>query len=168
MRLVIPQTLRRFVLNILHETHLGTSKINSIVDKFYYWPGIYADVTNLVSSCSICQRFKRSNKKEPLLNHDIPPLPFNKIAADIAEFQGKNYLVVVDFYSRWLEVYETSNKTSSIIIKKLKDIFSRFGIPQTMIADNMPFNSLEFRKFAEEWNFQIITTSLYHSISQMA
>src|SRR5436190_19762274 len=39
-RLVVPQKLRRFVLNILHETHLGSSKIYAIVDQFYYWPGI--------------------------------------------------------------------------------------------------------------------------------
>lgn len=164
-RLIVPQTLRRFVLNILHETHLGTSKINSIVDQFYYWPGIYSDIKNLVSSCAVCQKYQRSNKTEPLLNHDIPSLPFNKLAADIAEFQGKSYLVVIDFYSRWLEVYETPNKTSSTIIKKLKDVFSRFGIPETLIADNMPFNSLELRQFAQEWNFQIITTSPYHSKS---
>lgn len=161
-RLVVPQLLRRFVLSLLHETHLGSSKINKIVDQFYYWPGIYSDVQNLVSSCAICQKYRRSNKKEPLLNHDIPSLPFNKIAADIAEFQGKNYLVIVDFYSRWLEVYEITNKTSTTIIKKLKDVFSRFGIPEIMVADNMPFNSLELHQFAREWNFQITTTSPYH------
>lgn len=165
-RLVVPQTLRRLVLNILHETHLGGSKINSIVDQFYYWPGIYSDIKNLVSSCAVCQKYRRSNMTEPLLSHEIPSsLPFNKIAADIAECHGKHYLVIIDFYSRWLEVYEIPNKTSFTIVKKLKDVFSRFGIPETLIADNMPFNSLELRQFAKEWNFEIKTTSPYHSQS---
>uniref|UniRef100_UPI001C8F9047 transposase family protein n=1 Tax=Klebsiella pneumoniae TaxID=573 RepID=UPI001C8F9047 len=58
----------------------------------------------------------------------------------------QTYLVVVDFYSRWIEAIRINSKT---IIDKLKDIFSRFGIPKLMIADNVPFAILEFKQFAK-------------------
>uniref|UniRef100_A0A1B6FC63 RNA-directed DNA polymerase n=1 Tax=Cuerna arida TaxID=1464854 RepID=A0A1B6FC63_9HEMI len=161
-RLVVPQTLRKTVLNLLHETHLGSSKINSLVHEFYYWPGIHSDVHNMILSCAVCQKYSRSNTKAPLISHEIPGTPFAKIAADIAEINGVNYLIVIDYFSRWLEVYQTNNKNSSTIIKKFKEIFSRFGIPQTLIADNMPFNSSEMQQFAKEWKFSIITSSPYY------
>jgi len=41
----------------------------------------------------------------------------------------------------------------------LKMVFARHGIPQTVIADNMPFDSTDFRAFAKSWQFQIITSS---------
>ena len=44
-------------------------------------------------------------------------------------------------------------------MSKLKTIFSRFGVPETVIADNVPFASREFRSFARIWNFRIITSS---------
>jgi hypothetical protein len=161
-RLIVPTTLRRLVLSRLHETHLGSSKMLSLVDQFYYWPGIYSDVRNLVLSCGICQKYYRSNSKEPLINHELPEIPFSKVAADIAEIKGQNYLVVIDYFSRWLEVYQIHSKNSSTIIKKFKEIFSRFGIPKTLIADNMPFNSFEMQQFAKDWQFEIVTSSPYH------
>ena len=115
-----------------------------------------------MSSCKVCTRFQRSRTREPLLNHDIPDIPFYKVGADIAYFAGKNYLVVVDYYSRWIEVLELLNKTSAEIINKMRNIFSRFGIPALLIADNNPFNSYEFSSFLKEWNITLYTSSPHH------
>ncbi|KAL4092419.1 hypothetical protein QTP88_026920 [Uroleucon formosanum] len=46
----------------------------------------------------------RSKIKEPMLAHDTPDIPFYKIAMDIAELRGDNYLIVIDYYSRWIEI----------------------------------------------------------------
>lgn len=161
-RLVVPKSLRKFVLDTLHETHLGSSKINKKMKQLFYWPGMTSDVINVVSTCKICQKFGKSKTRSPMMNHDIPNIPFSKIAVDIAEFQRSYYLVIVDYYSRWIEALKISSKSSSVIISKLKEVFSRFGIPRTLIADNMPFNSIEFKQFSQEWNVTIITTSPYY------
>lgn len=164
-RLLVPQTLRKLVLETLHETHLGVSKIIRKMKQCFYWPGVSSDVTNIVSACKVCQKFAKSKTKCPMLNHDIPNLPFSKIGVDIAEFQGHSYLVLVDFYSRWIEAAKVNSKNSKTLIEKLKEIFSRFGIPKLMIADNVPFASLEFKQFSSEWDFKITTTSPYFSQS---
>lgn len=85
-----------------------------------------------------------------MLSHTIPEIPFYKIAMDIAEFQGKNYLVVIDYYSKWLEVLKIKRKTSDEGLKKVKKLFSRLGIPKIVVSDNNPFNSHEFLKFSKE------------------
>jgi hypothetical protein len=94
--------------------------------------------------------------------HSLPNLPFEKIAANILTYQSRDYLVVVDYFSKWIELVELKNKDSTTIIKKLKNIFITHGIPKILIADNMPFNSLIFKEFSKKWNFQIITSSPHY------
>lgn len=161
-RIIVPQKLRKDVLNLLHETHLGFNKMKEIAKEYYYWPCINNDLKNLVDSCGVCMRHSRLNQKDPLLSHEIPEVPFMKIAADIAEFAGRDYLVIVDYYSRWIEVCQLYRKTSSAIISKFKEIFSRFGIPRQLVSDNMPFGSFEMRSFASEWGFSITTSSPHY------
>jgi len=38
-------------------------------------------------------------------------------------------------------------------------IFARFGSPNPVVADNVPFYSIEFRNFGKAWNFEVITSS---------
>jgi hypothetical protein len=82
---------------------------------------------------------------------------------DIAEIGGNNYLIIIDYYSRWIEIVKLENKTSDAIIDVLRDLFSKFGIPNEIIADNMPFSSLRFHEFAKSWEFKITTSSPYYS-----
>jgi len=66
-----------------------------------------------------------------MLSHKIPVY---KIAIDIAEFGGKSYLIVVDHYSRLIEILKLYNKTSDAVIEFLKELFSRLGVPKQLIA----------------------------------
>ena len=57
------------------------------------------------------------------------------------------------------EVISLASKTVATTIKAMQVAFSRHGIPNTVIADNVPFNSSEFQKFAKQRHFTSITTS---------
>ena len=47
------------------------------------------------------------------------------------------------------------------MIRILTAIFSRFGVPDTLVTDNGPcFASSEFAKFADQRNFYYVTSSL--------
>ena len=41
----------------------------------------------------------------------------------------------------------------------MKSVFARHGIPDEVIVDNMPFSSKECIQFAQEWGFEINTSS---------
>ena len=51
------------------------------------------------------------------------------------------------------------SKTAQATIVKLKMVFARHGIPEIVMADNMPFNSRDFRAFSRSWQFQVVTSS---------
>ncbi|KAG5874095.1 hypothetical protein JTB14_037925 [Gonioctena quinquepunctata] len=85
-------------------------------------------------------------------------------------FHGNNdYMVVIDAYSKWLEIRKLGSKRSSDIIPVLQDIFSSQGIPDVFCSDDMPFNSIEFLSFASEWQFRTITSSpILQTLDKMA
>ena len=94
----------------------------------------------------------------PLPNH-----PWEKLATDLFELNGSTYIVLVDYYSRFVEVQKLTSTTSANVIAFLKPMFCRYGIPATLVSDNGPqFSSAEMKQFAEAYGFHHITTSPYY------
>ncbi|KAL4098106.1 hypothetical protein QTP88_022775 [Uroleucon formosanum] len=83
-RIIVPKVLRSYVIKKLHETHLEITKTLKKSKQIFYWPGMTSDLKNFIEKCEICRKFSISMIKEPLLQHKIPELPFQKIGIDIA------------------------------------------------------------------------------------
>jgi len=57
-------------------------------------------------------------------------------------------LIIVDAYSKWLEVKVTNITSSSATIRILDELFTTYGIPITVVSDNsIQFTSSEFKEF---------------------
>ena len=158
-RIIIPSALRSDMLSLLHESHLGIEKCKSRARPIMYWPGMNNDIENTVNKCSTCLKHRRSNVKEPMLPHPVPERPWQKVGMDIMTYKNRDYLIVNDYYSKFIEVALLQNKTASNVVTHLKSIFARHGIPETIICDNMPFNSKEFHIFTREWGITLSTSS---------
>ncbi|XP_026821569.1 uncharacterized protein K02A2.6-like [Rhopalosiphum maidis] len=158
-KLIVARELKQFIMSLLHETHIVITKTVKRAKTYNYWPGLNSDIENYIIKFELCARFQRKQSKELLLNHKIPKRAFEKVDIDIPDFGGVSYLILVDYYSRWLAVVEISDKTAETIVSVLKTLFSRFGIPKECMSNNVTFNSLTFKKFAQEWDFKIITSS---------
>lgn len=154
-RLVIPKNSRALMLEKLHLAHLGMEKTKARARKFFYWPGLTKDIEDFISKCKVCLKFSKKPCKELLIQHERPNVPFLKVGADILYFGGKEYLAIVDYFSNWIELHKLNSKTSKEIINVLKNIFAMFGIPLVFIADNQPFNSAEFHRFAKDWEWNL-------------
>ena len=91
----------------------------------------------------------------------IPKGPWEMLGTEIFQLSGKKYLLVVDYYSKYIELaLLEKGENSSRIIEKLKSIFSRHGIPDQVISDNGPqYASLEFKEFTKVYKFKHITSS---------
>ena len=165
-KLIIPHSQREEILSAVHVGHMGVEKTLARARDAIFWPGMTKDITDHVLQCAICLKHRNSNQKEPLLPHDTPDRPYQKVGTDIFTFDGKDYLVTVDYYSRFFEVDMLPDMKSSTVIRKLKVHFSRNGIPDVCISDNGPqFSSELFSEFAEEWGFEHSTSSPLHAMS---
>lgn len=90
-KLIIPIEFRKDMLKLLHESHFGITKTKARASQVIYWPGMSKDIEEMISRCTICEKYSNSNIKEPLISHDIPKIPFVKIASDISQFRGEDY-----------------------------------------------------------------------------
>ena len=84
-----------------------------------------------------------------------------RLGCSFFQCQSFDYLIVVDYYSRYTEVAAmTKNKTRSKVVRALKSIFATHGIPEKVHSDNSPpFDSGEYATFANDWGFKITTSS---------
>ena len=127
--------------------------------ELVYWPAMNSDITDYLSKCEVCNTFQPQQQKEPLISHEIPHRPWEKIASDVFTFNSKDYLCTVDYYSNYFEFDHLYDKTAPEVVKKLKRHFSNHGIPDKLHSDNMPFGSREFQDFAKEYEFEHLTSS---------
>ncbi|XP_055385810.1 uncharacterized protein K02A2.6-like [Condylostylus longicornis] len=133
-RIFVPKSLRDDVLYQLHLPHLGVEKTKSRARSIVYWPTMNLEIEELIHKCNICEKYKYSEPREPLISHDIPEMPFSKIGLDIMELNAKSFLIIGDYYSKYLDIIPLYNKTARTIVEKLKD-------------------------FAKKYDFKIITSS---------
>ncbi|XP_062574516.1 uncharacterized protein K02A2.6-like [Saccostrea cucullata] len=99
-------------------------------------------------------------QEEPMISHEIPARPWQTIGCDLFECEGKDYLILADYYSDYFEVERLHGKTGSSIIRMMKSQFARHGIPDRVISDNgPPFGSREFAEFSKSYEFEHVTSS---------
>lgn len=160
-RIHIPASLRLDILDKLHEGHQGILKCRQRAVQSVWWPGISRDVESMVKQCVVCAK-RAKTVPEPLIPSEFPERPWQKVATDLYEQNG-TYLLVVDYFSRYIEVAKLSSTTSPAVINHMKSIFARHGIPQTVVSDNGPqYSSKDFREFASDYGFSHVTSSPGH------
>lgn len=161
-RLVIPPTLRSQVLESLHTGHQGVSRCRARAREATWWPGINAHLRDHVQKCPTCQVHRRPGT-EPLLQTPVPDRPWEVIGMDIFYANHRNYLVVVDYFSKFFELATLKRTTTADVVSKLTPMFARFGIPDVIRSDNGPqFVSQEFKRFLSEHDIKHVTSSPYY------
>lgn len=155
--------MREEVLNKIHEGHQGLSRCRKRAQTSVWWPGLTADLKKILENCEFCRENKRAQRRDPLKPSPLPDRPWQRLGMDLCVHRGKNYLVVSDYFSKYLEILHLSVTTADQVLQKLKAVFARFGIPDTIHSDNRPQFACEtFKAFSAEFGFEHITSSPHH------
>lgn len=161
-RLVIPTVLRAEMLQRIHEGHQGILKCRERVRSSIWWPGINRETEDLVKSCPVCVK-NRHDQAEPLRPTKFPDRPWKMLGTDLFHLKKDNYLLVVDYFSRYFEIAKLKDTTSQSIVNHLKSIFARHGIPDTLVSDNGPqYSSSVFQTFSKDYGFRHQTSSPHY------
>ena len=158
-QLVIPLSMRMEMLDRIHTGHQGITKCRARARQAVWWPGMSRQIEELVQNCAECRKLHQ-HRAEPMVPSSLPQYPWQKVATDLFQFKNHQYLLVIDYYSRYIELAQLSSTTSPAIINHLKSIFSRHGIPERFVSDNGPqYTSSDFASFAHEYGFHHVTSS---------
>ena len=139
MRIIIPSKLRQQVLNQKHTGHQGLSKCRERARLSVWWPCLSQDihVQRLIERCHSCC-VSQEQRVEPLISSPFPELLWQKVGIDLFEFKKTTYLLIVDYYSSYIEVAKLRHLTAGEVVVQCKSIFTRHGIPEEVISDNGP------------------------------
>lgn len=164
MRVVVPPALRHRMLDELHSSHPGIVRMKELARSYVWWPSIDDDIERTVKSCDECQRHRNNPCPAPIHPWVWPEAPWQRVHADFAgPFMNRMFLILVDAHSKWPEVWEMTSTTSSATIEKLREAFSRYGLPETFVSDNgTQFTSEEFRMFLRSNGIRHVLTAPYH------
>ena len=158
-RVYVPVSLREVYLKRCHEGHQGVEKCRRRARQLFWWPTVSSDIECYVKECETCIKQGRI-KHQPAMEQPLPKRPWDEIGADLFVFDHENYLVVMDYYSKWIETAKLVDQTAASVVREFKRIFSRFGVPSRIRTDNGPcFDSSLMKTFSDEWGFLHNTSS---------
>ena len=149
--------------------HEGIFKTYNRLRRDFYWPNMLRDVKLVVKTCPKCQMFR----SRPMPREESIPTPaeapFVRVGLDIVgplytTRKNNQYIIVlVDYFTGWVEARPLQSTESSEVISFLLDVFSRHGIPEVVIEDNGPqFISSQTKGFLDIYNVYIKPATTYH------
>ena len=158
---------RNKVVSMLHQAHAGISRMKSLARCYVWWPGLDSDLESCVKTCDPCQANQKTLPAVLLHPWSWPNKPWQRVHIDYAgPFMGKMFLLVIDAYTKWLDVHITSSYSSTVTIELLRKSFANFGLPEVLVSNNgTNFTSEEFATFMLANGVKHVRTAPYHPAS---
>ena len=157
---------REQILQQIHKGHLGLNKCQMHAKETVYWPGLNDQLEQLILNCQLCLKYSKSkNKSTPqtALGHEVPPVPWSKVATDIFHYESQPYLLIVNYTSRFPIVRKLKSMSAKNVAEHFKSIFSEYGWPDTIVSDNGPCYAAElFTNLMKEYAVNHITSSRHY------
>lgn len=178
-QLYIPNS-NRIKVRLLQEAHdnplsghMGVTKTAELLSRCYYWPKLFEEVKEYVTSCVSCQSIKANNQSLPGLAQSIPhpPRRWDQVSLDLIVLLPKTkkghdaIFVVVDKYTKMIYCIPTKTTVSAPELARLffDHIVRHHGIPISIISDRDPRFTSSFWK--ELWSMlgtKLAMSTAYH------
>ena len=149
IRRCVPEDEMHSILNHCHTLpcggHFGGQRTTAkVLQSGFYWPSLFKDAHQFVSTCDKCQRMGNiSRKNEPPMHPILEVELFDLWGIDFmgpfpASYNNLYILLAVDYVSKWVEAIPTRTNDAKVVAHFLRsNIFSRFGTPRALITDNV-------------------------------
>ena len=137
-RIVPPSSLRPKILELAHEGHPGMDRMKQRLRTKVWWPRIDSEVEKFVKACPSCLAVSRPPSPVPITPTQLPCRPWEYVAMDFLGPlpSGKYVFVIIDYFSRFMEVFFSTSTSSESTLKLLWQTFSRHGFPCRAKTDN--------------------------------
>ncbi|GJT29420.1 reverse transcriptase domain-containing protein [Tanacetum coccineum] len=135
------------ILEILEHCHSGPTEGHhnasvtgrKVYEEGFYWPSIIRDAKDYVMKCDACQKSGNISSRNEMPQNNIQVCEvFDVWGLDFMGpfpcLRGNKYiLVAVDYISKWVEAQALPTNDARVVVKLLKGLFARFGVPKALI-----------------------------------
>ena len=174
-RLAIPRKHRKEVMHALHDEfgHFAVDRVLNLARNRFFWPGMADDIKKYIAACHNCATMKDSIIPKARMKPTVVEVlePFSRWHVDVVgpittpSTSGNKFILVAqDAFSKWPEAMAVSNCNTEVITEWIRSaIINRFGLPDEIMTDHgSQFDSVEFKRFAEETGFKQLNATSYH------
>ena len=114
--------------------------------------------------CETSQFFGNKLPELPVMPNAWPRRPWDRLHVDLAgPLAGSYLLVVVDAFSKWMEVRVLGSITADTVINHIHQIFATLGFPSTVVSDTgSQLTSQQFQSFCSSHGVRSVFVSPYH------
>ena len=149
LRMAAPSTIQETLLQENHSGslagHFSPKNVYEKLARRYWWEGMYSDVVKHCRACLTCASYRGAGRrnKQPLKPIEVGG-PFERVGIDILEMppteRENRYIVVfMDYLTKWVEAFPTSDQTSETIARLLMErIICQHGAPKESLSDRGP------------------------------
>ena len=175
IRRCVPEDEMHSILNHCHTLscggHFGGQRTAAkVLQSGFYWPSLFKDAHQFVSTCDKCQRMGNiSRKDEPPMHPILEVELFDLWGIDFmgpfpTSYNNLYILLAVDYVSKWVEAIPTRTNDAKVVAQFLRsNIFSRFGTPRALITDNgAHFCNKVIDKVLQKYGVRHRTSLAYH------
>jgi hypothetical protein len=152
--------------------HIGSRPLlGKVFRQGFYWMKAASDAADLVQKCENCQRRVRDQKQPSSLTQLIQPTwPLQTWGLDLlgplppAQGNLKYVVVVVEYFSKWIEAKPLATITSATVHKFFwQNIVCLFDVPKAITVDNGTQLEVEtFKTFCDQIGTKIHYASVRH------
>ena len=103
-RVVVPKSSQLAVLKLLHENHTGVVRMKMIARSYVWWIACDKDLENYCKNCDICQQTQNVPKEVCTTSWPSTSYPFERVHIDFFHFANKNFIILVDAFSKFCDI----------------------------------------------------------------
>ena len=142
------------MLETLHSAHQGITGMTLRAQASVWWPGITPQLYETRDKCRVCNECAPLQPGAPPEPLQHPDYLFQQVVADYFQAGGYHYLVIVDRFSGWPNIFFCRGSLGSS--RQLKDwlrqFFTTYSIPAELASDGgLTFMSYETQKFLTDY-----------------
>ena len=144
--------------------------MESLARHYFWWPNLDTNIEMFVKSYDAYRRNASSPNKAVLFKFQESKEVLERVHMDfLGPFKGKMYLIIIDSFSKWPEVYEMGKIDASSTVDKLRQYCVRCGLPKKIFSDNgRQFTAAEFQSFCQVNGIKHATSAPFHPSSNGA
>ncbi|XP_060091240.1 uncharacterized protein K02A2.6-like [Heteronotia binoei] len=122
------------------------------------------EIEGWVRKCRACQESQPEPPSAPAQRWETNRKPWSRLHVDFTgPFHGQIFFILVDAYTKWLEVILVASTSMVAAIRALRKVLSTHGIPDTIVSDNgTAFTSREFQEFLQRYLIRHIWSAPFH------
>ncbi|GJU01442.1 reverse transcriptase domain-containing protein [Tanacetum coccineum] len=140
-----------------------------VYESGFYWPSIFKDANEYVRRCDACQRSGNISSRNEMPQNNIQVCEvFDVWGLDFMgpfpQSRGNKYiLVAVDYVSKWVEAQALPTNDARVVVKFLRSLFARFGVPKALISDRgTHFCNSQLEKALQRYGVTHKLSTAYH------